>query len=215
MQLIGMFDSPYVRRVAISMTRLGLPFEHRNWSVGTDFDRIRQFSPLGRVPVLVLDDGTSLVDSISILDALDDRVGTSRALLPASGTNRREALRLMSLAIGAAEKARDQLYERMVRPPEKYHEPWVARCREQMHGALGVLEASCAHRAPSGWLVDDRFTQADITVACILTLLGDALKLFEDHPDRYPALKSHVDHCEALAEFRATRSKWFAAEMQR
>ncbi|HET9693065.1 MAG TPA: glutathione S-transferase family protein [Steroidobacteraceae bacterium] len=213
MQLIGMLDSPYVRRVAISMTRLGLPFERHDWSVGADFDRIRQFSPLGRVPALVLDDGTVLVDSAAILDALDDRVGPSRALLPTTGTNRREALRLMSLAVGAAEKARDQLYERMVRPAEKYHEPWVARCREQMHGALRELEKGCAHRGPSGWLVDDRLTQADITVACISTLLDDSLDVFSG--GRYPGLKSHVDRCEALPEFRATRSKWFAADMQR
>jgi glutathione S-transferase len=75
MLLIGMFDSPYVRRVAISMRRLGLPFEHRNWSVGTDFDRIRDYSPLGRVPVLVLQDGTALVESSAILDAIDDIAG--------------------------------------------------------------------------------------------------------------------------------------------
>lgn len=213
MQLIGMLDSPYVRRVAISMLRLGLPFERHDWSVGADFDRIRQFSPLGRVPALVLEDGTVLVDSISILDALDDLAGPSRALLPVTGTNRREALRLMSLAIGAAEKARDQLYERMVRPPEKYHEPWVARCREQMHGALGELDAGCARRGPSGWLVDDRYTQADITVACLMTLLHDALDVFRD--GAYPGLASHRAQCEALPEFQATRARWFAAEMPR
>ena len=85
MLLIGMFDSPYVRRVAISMKRLELPFEHGNWSVGVDFDRIRQYSPLGRVPVLVMDDGMVLVESGAILDALDDRVGPKCALMPASG----------------------------------------------------------------------------------------------------------------------------------
>jgi glutathione S-transferase len=165
------------------------------------------------VPVLVLDDGTALVDSGAILDALDDLAGPTRALLPATGTNRREALRLMYLAIGAAEKGRDQLYERMVRPPEKFHAPWVERCRDQMQGALGVLEANCARRGPSGWLVDDRLTQADITVGCILTLLGDALAVFAG--GAYPGLASHHAQCEALPEFKATRAKWFAAEMQR
>jgi glutathione S-transferase len=214
MQLIGMFDSPYVRRVAISMQRVGLPFEHRNWSVGADFDRIRAYSPLGRVPVLVLDDGTALVDSAAILDAVDDLAGPSRALLPATGTLRREALRLMWNAIGAGEKARDQLYERMVRPPEKYHEPWVARCREQMHGAIGELEASCARCGPSGWLVDDRLTQADITVACICTLLSDTVQIFSE-PARYPRLQAHNAQCEALPEFRATRAQWFAAAIEK
>jgi glutathione S-transferase len=212
MLLIGMFDSPYVRRVAISMKRLGLPFEHGNWSVGADFDRIRKYSPLGRVPVLVMDDGTVLVESGAILDALDGLVGPDKALLPPSGAKRREALRLMSLAIGAAEKARDQLYERMVRPPEKYHEPWVARCRDQMHGALRELDASCKPRG-GRWLIDDRLSQADITVACICTFLADSLIALD--AGAYPAISAHVGRCEALPEFQATRAKWFAAEIQR
>ncbi len=77
--LIGMFDSPFVRRVAVSMHLLGIPFEHRNWSVGKDFERIREFNPLGRVPTLVLDDGEALIESAAILDYLDDFVGPARA----------------------------------------------------------------------------------------------------------------------------------------
>lgn len=213
MQLVGMFDSPYVRRVAVTLRHLGLPFEHLDWSVGRDFERIRELSPLGRVPVLVFEDDSVLVDSAAILDALDDRVGPVRALLPAGGAARREALRLISLATGAGEKARDVLYERMVRPAEKYHEPWVARCREQMHGALGIIEASCRERGTAAWLVDDRLTQADISVTCIATFLDDALGVFRGDP-AYPELQAHVERCEALPEFRSTRTRWFAAEMQ-
>src|SRR5579862_8370089 len=98
-----MFDSPFVRRVAVSMKLLAIPFEHANWSVGKDFDRIRQYSPLGRAPALVLDDGEVLSESAMILDYLDQRVGQQRALLAPGGNVRREALRLMALSIGAAE----------------------------------------------------------------------------------------------------------------
>ena len=214
MLLIGMFDSPFVRRVAVSMKLLELPFEHGNWSVGVDFDRICSYSPLGRVPVLVLDDGEVLVESAAILDALDDVVGPARALLPGTGRPRRDALRLMSLAIGAAEKARDQIYEWMVRPREKYHEPWVARCRDQMHGALGEIEKQCAARAGAEWLVDGRLTQADVTVTCLSTFLAESLQIFDPgHP--YPHLERAVARCEALPEFQAVREKWFAAQMQR
>lgn len=59
MILIGMFDSPFVRRVAVTMTLLDLPFEHHAWSVGKDFELIRDYNPLGRVPTLVLEDGDS------------------------------------------------------------------------------------------------------------------------------------------------------------
>jgi glutathione S-transferase len=213
MMLIGMFDSPYVRRVAVTLKHVDIPFEHANWSVGADFERIREFSPLGRVPVLVLDDGTALVDSTAILDAIETQVGPTRALLPATGPSRREALRLIALAIGAGEKARDQLYERMVRPPEKYHEPWAARCREQMHGALGMLEAACRERGSAAWLIDDRLTQADITVACISTFLSESLDAFGGDA-QYASLRSRVERCEALPEFRATHAPWFAAAMK-
>jgi glutathione S-transferase len=50
MILIGMFDSPFVRRVAVTLNLLEIPFEHRNWSVGKDFELIRRYNPLGRVP---------------------------------------------------------------------------------------------------------------------------------------------------------------------
>jgi glutathione S-transferase len=89
MMLIGMVDSPYVRRVAVTLHYYSLPFEHRDWSVGRDFERIRRFNPLGRLPTLVLDDGTSLVESAAILDYLDELVGPERALLPGAGPVRR------------------------------------------------------------------------------------------------------------------------------
>ena len=61
MLLIGMFDSPFVRRVAVTMKLLEMPFEHANWSIGRDFDRIREYNPLGRVPTLVTREGEKLM----------------------------------------------------------------------------------------------------------------------------------------------------------
>ena len=209
MKLIGMFDSPFVRRVAISMQCLGMPFEHLDWSVGKDFDRIRQYHPLGRVPTLVLDDGASLCESAAILDYLDDLAGPDRALLPRSGLKRRESLQIMSTAIGAAEKGRDQVYERVFRPAEKRHEPWLQRTRTQMHGALSELEKRVAARGTRRWLIEDGLTQADITLGCALTFLAESVGLTpQDAP--YPALWSFVAQCEALPEFQSTRAPFSA-----
>ncbi|MET0292536.1 MAG: glutathione S-transferase family protein [Steroidobacteraceae bacterium] len=209
MLLIGMFDSPYVRRCAISAKLLGIPFEHANWSVGVDHARICGYSPLGRVPALVLDNGEVLADSASILDTLDDQAGPGRALMPSSGSARRDVQRIVANAIGAAEKARDILYERIVRPVEKRHEPWVERCRVQLHGALGQVEKACAHRGLGEWLVGDSMTQADITCACVFTFLSESLKVGGDSA-RYPRLKSLTARCEELPEFRETHLAWFA-----
>ena len=63
------------------------------------------------------------------------------------------------------------------------------------------------------WLIDDRLTQADITVACIATFLNESLDVFGgDAP--YPALRSCLARCEALPEFQATHAAWFAAAMK-
>jgi glutathione S-transferase len=204
MLLIGMYDSPFVRRVAITLKLHGLPFEHANWSVGRDFDRIREHNPLGRVPTLVTDEGETLMESAAILDFLDERAGPDKALLPRSGTERRQALNLIAMATGAAEKGIAQLYERAFRPEEKRHEPWVARCRTQMCGSLSALERYLGERGVSQWLVGRRMTQADITVACVFTFLNDALKVATD-PVVYQSLGTLASRCESMPAVQETR----------
>lgn len=204
MMLIGMFDSPFVRRVAISMKLLDVPFEHANWSVGKDFARIREHNPLGRVPTLVLDDGEALIESAAILDHLDE-LAVERALVPRSGAARRRALHLMATATGAAEKGVVQVYERAFRPAEKVHQPWLDRCAKQVDGALRVLDAECA-ACGTDWLFGKRMTQADITTACVTTFLSDALAL---DMSAYLALQALTERCEALPVFKQTRLAFY------
>lgn len=204
MLLIGMFDSPFVRRVAIAMKLSGLPFEHANWSVGKDFARIREYNPLGRVPTLVLANGESLIESSAILDYLDELVGQERALLPASGADRRQALNLMAMATGAAEKGLQQNFERIFRPEEKRHQPWVERCRLQMGASLSALDRYIGERGVSRWLVGSKMTQADITAACVFTYLNDTLRIAAD-PAMYQSLATLVARCEAMPVFQETR----------
>ena len=206
MILIGMFDSPFVRRVAISMRLLDIAFEHRNWSVGKDQQQIRLYNPLGRVPTLVLDDGEALVESAAILDYLDERVGESRALLPRSGPARRQGLKLMCIASGAADKGVSQIYERAFRPEDKRHQPWVDRCREQMEGGLAELDRACAALTPGAWLAGGRMLQPDITVACCYTLMVEAVGF---DAARFPALAAHVARCEALPVFHEFHLPFF------
>jgi glutathione S-transferase len=208
MLLIGMFDSPFVRRVAITLKLLDMPFDHGNWSVGRDFDRIREFNPLGRVPTLVTGDGEKLMESGAILDYLDQLAGPERALLPATGPERREALKLMAMATGAAEKGVAQVYERVFRPEAKRHEPWVDRCRLQMSAALGELDRYAGERGVARWLVGDRMTQADITSVCAFTFLNDTLRVAAD-PVMYRSLATLAARCESLPAFQDTRVPFF------
>ena len=199
-----MFDSPFVRRVAVSMKLLRIDFEHRNWSVGKDFERIRHFNPLGRVPTLVLEDGSVLIESAAILDYLDERAGADKALLPATGSARRAALQIMAIAGGAAEKAVLQVYETVFRPADKRHEPWIARCRLQMNAALDELEKRAAAVARGAWWVGERMTQADITMACIFTFLDEVMDLSGGGAP-YTELRAMCARCEAMPEFQAFR----------
>ena len=89
MILVGQYDSPFVRRVGISLHVLGFPYQHDTRSVFGDFDAMLVINPLGRIPSLILDDGEVLVDSAAILDFLDQSVGADRALLPLQGPERR------------------------------------------------------------------------------------------------------------------------------
>lgn len=205
MQLIGMFDSPYVRRVAVSLQLLGFAFEHRNWSVGRDFERIRQYNPLVRVPTLVLEDGEVLIESGAMLDWMDEQVGPARALLPIGGVDRRRALRLMAIATGAADKGVAQLYEGAFRPADKRHEPWVARCRAQMEQGLAELDRLCAE-AKSAWLLGERLSQADITVTAASTFMVESLQL---EASRWPSLNALRLRAEALPAFRAFHQPFF------
>jgi glutathione S-transferase len=196
MILIGQYDSPYTRRVAVSLGILGFTFEHDTRSVFGDFDSMRTVNPLGRVPSLVLPNGTTLIDSAAILDWLDQTVGPERALLPPGGASRQDALQRIALATGTIDKVMASAYERLVRPQPYRWPDWISRCRTQAEGAIAAL---AAHSWPGNAPVD----QACITTACMVRYIGladpDLLP-----PGRYPSLDALSQRCEALPALRAT-----------
>ncbi|HEV7730982.1 MAG TPA: glutathione S-transferase family protein [Candidatus Binatia bacterium] len=201
MILIGQYDSPFVRRVAVALHLYGMPYEHRPWSVFGDADELAAYNPLRRVPTLVLDDGEVLIESSAMLDAIDDMVGRERALIPASGPSRRKALKVCALATGLADKAVALVYERVLH--ERNTPVWTARCRSQIGDVLDVLEADRAARPTTYWF-GDAIGHADVAVACALRFVGEA------HPDvvdlaAQPALAAHATRCEALAPFQAVQ----------
>ena len=193
---VGQYDSPYTRRVAVTLGVLGFAFEQDQRSVFGDFESMRTVNPLGRVPSLVLADGTVLIDSAAILDWLDQTVGPSRALLPPAGAARREALQRIALATGTIDKVMAAAYERLIRPAPYRWPDWIVRCRTQAEGGLAALAAL-------SWPDDARLDQAAITTVCMMRYirLADPDLL---PPGRHPPLDALSDRCEALPPFRAT-----------
>ena len=198
MILIGQYDSPFVRRVAIAARLYGIAFEHRPWSTFGDADKIAPYNPLRRVPTLVLDGGEALIESTAILDYLDEVAGPDKAMIAARGPERRRGLKICALASGLGDKGVSLLYERVLRKDQS--KIWVERCQAQIGGVLDVLEKERAAIASPYWF-GARVGHADIAVACVLRFTGEAHPQLLDAA-RHPALAAHAAHCEALPPFQ-------------
>ncbi len=198
MQLIGMLDSPYVRRVAVALIVAKVPFEHRPISLFRHIDQFSAINPLLKAPTLVADDGTVLIDSTLILDYLAGLYPAVAALTPTAPRDRARALRLTGLALAAMEKAVQRHYERALRPEEKRHQPWVDRVMGQLHAGLGALDRELPE---AGWIGGD-LGLADIAAACAY---GFAVGIVGDVVDvgGYRNLAAFSARAEALPAFRA------------
>jgi len=200
MILVGQYDSPFVRRVAITLQLYDMPFARNAISVFGDAAAMARINPLVRIPSLVLDEGEVLIESGAILDYLDERAGPGRALTPRSGPERRQVLQAMAVATGSIDKAGAIVYERHFHAGPAVNQEWVARLRGQLNGGLAWLE----ERLEGDWFFDGKLSQADITTAVLLFYLK--LRLPEALEDRgTPRLERHSQRCEAMAAFIAAR----------
>jgi glutathione S-transferase len=208
MILVGQYDSPFVRRVAVTMNIYTMPFERRVLSVFTDFEAMLAVNPLGKVPVLQLEDGELLYDSRAILDYLVGLVPVEKRLVPAGEPHRRRILRIEAVALGLAEK----LYERGVefarRDQAKRDPAMVARAETQIASALSWLDAL----RPAPWLHGDRISRADVTAAIAVTYMREKHSALAARA-QHAFVAAHCDRCEGLIEF--ARAAYSAAEAQR
>ena len=199
MKLIGMLDSPYVRRVAISLKLLGLPFEHEALSVFRTFEAFRRINPAVKAPTLVCDDGEVLMDSTLILEYAE-ALARPRTLMPSDPKALQHELRLIGLALAATEKSVQIYYERDLRPPEKQHAPWLERITGQLGAAYGALEQEIS-RHPLA--VDAaRMRQSGVTTAVAWCFTQGTIPGVLS-PEDYPNLAVHSAAAERLPAFRA------------
>ena len=199
MRLIGMLDSPYVRRVAVTLRLLGIPFEHDPLSVFSTFHEFRRINPVVKAPTLVCDDGTVLMDSNLIIDYLEALAG--RSLWPVDLASRARALRATGLALAACEKVQQIVYELHLRPPEKQHAPWLNRVKAQLLSAVMALDTELEGAAP---VTDERaLTHGALAAAIAWRFMR--IKLDEPIADETcPALAAHGARVEAFPSFAAT-----------
>lgn len=199
MQLIGMLDSPYVRRVAISLQLLGLRFEHQSLSVFRTFTQFQQINPVVKAPTLVCSDGEVLMDSTLIMEYAE-AVAHPRSLMPVKLDDLQQSLRVIGLALAACEKSVQIVYERGLRPPEKMHQPWVTRVTGQLLAAYGALEEEVSHHPLV--ITSSAISQAGVTAAVAWHFTQQMLP--EVVPATgYPSLVAMSAKAESLPEFRA------------
>jgi glutathione S-transferase len=198
MELVGMLDSPYVRRVAVALIAAEVDFVHRPISLFRHIDEFSKINPLLKAPTLIADEGTVLTESGVILGWLAGVYPAVAALTPSAPAARLAAARATGVALTAMEKAVQLHYERALRPPEKRHELWRARVEGQLKASLAALD----REAPAaGWIGGGGLGLADISVACAhgfaQGMIGDLVSLAP-----YPRLAAFAARAEALPAFR-------------
>ncbi|GAB7529690.1 glutathione S-transferase [Pseudomonas sp. 3A(2025)] len=198
MKLIGMLDSPYVRRVAISLDLMGVPFEHVALSVFSAFEAFSAINPAVKAPSLVLDDGTVLMESTLIIDYFEALSPPDKKLMPQQAIPLAASLRTLGLALAACEKAVQIVYEYRLRPEEKRHQPWLERITGQLLAACREWEVQLV-RGQS--VVRSRPDQADITSAVawsfIQLMVDDVVRA-----DDFQALQAHAARLEGTEWFK-------------
>lgn len=187
--------SPYARKIRIAAELLGLAdgIEIVAANAADPSDSLRAQNPLGKIPTLVLDDGSSLYDSRVIADYLDHLAG-GRTLIPADPAQRFEALRLQALGDGVNDAALLIRYETFTRPEALRHKESIELQQGKIDRALSALEA-----APPSGAVDI----GHIAVACALGYLD--LRFAGAWRKAHPGLAAWlVDFSAKVPAFEAT-----------
>ncbi|TFF02518.1 glutathione S-transferase family protein [Pseudomonas sp. BCA14] len=195
MKLIGMLDSPYVRRVAISLDLYGVDFTHEALSVFSTYSEFAQINPVVKAPTLVLDDGTVLMDSSLILDYLETLAPAGKKLLPQSPAARAHDLQLLGLALAACEKSVQIVYEQKLRPAEKQHAPWLERVSGQLLAAFGLLDKQLGQAA------GNVLSQASLTAAVAWSFSQFTVPSVVK-ADAFPNLQRHAEQLEQHPAFK-------------
>lgn len=202
MQLIGSLASPYVRKVRVTLAEKGVqcPFVLEDvWAADTT---IQKANPLGKVPCLLLDDGSALYDSRVICEYLDG-LKSATPLIPAAGPERIGVRRWEALGDGVMDAIVLVRLEELQRQPQERSEKWVLRQMAKVETGLAVMAKDLGKNP---WCVGGGISLADITLGAALGYI-----LFRypsiDWQGRHPNLKAHYDKLMQRPSFSTTLPK--------
>jgi glutathione S-transferase len=190
--------SPFGRKVRVAASLLGLDRDIAIEQADTmdPVDSLRRQNPLGKIPVLITEDGVTLFDSRVILEYLDHRAGGGR-IIPSAPAARFAALRLQALCDGLMDASLLRVYEGRWRKAEHHESKWVEHQTAKISRALGELEAE----PPA---LDELPHVGQIALACALGYLD--LRFEGRWRADYPRLVAWLDRFAAhVPAFAATR----------
>ncbi|MCA1856691.1 glutathione S-transferase N-terminal domain-containing protein [Massilia oculi] len=199
MKLIGSVTSPYVRKVRVVMADKKLDFSFEQENVWVPETTIQQVNPLGKIPCLVMEDGSTLYDSRVIAEYLDT-ISPVCKLLPPNGRDRTEVKVWEALADGVLDAAILVFLERRERAPEQQSAKWIERQMGKVHAGLREMSARLGE---SAYCMGIHYTLADVAVGCALGWLGFRFPDIDWRGD-YPNLARLADKLAERPSFRDT-----------
>jgi glutathione S-transferase len=202
MKLIGSDTSPYVRKVRVVMAEKKIDYKYEREDVWSPQTGIQQSNPLGKVPVLLTDDGAAVFDSRVIAEYLDTVTPIHR-LIPPSGRARVEVRCWEALGDGLLDAAIAVRQESSLRPEGQRSATIVAR---QLGKIDAALEAMSKGLGDKPWCAEGKYSLADIAVGCALGYLDLRFPRI-DWRERHPNLAKHAEKLFARPAFADTAPK--------
>jgi glutathione S-transferase len=199
MKLIGSVTSPYVRKVRVVMAEKKLDYSFELENVWTAETKIHQSNPLGKVPCLVMEDGSSMYDSRVIAEYLDTLTPVCK-LLPPNGRDRADVKVWEALADGVLDAAVLVRLERTLRPAEQQSLPWMERQMGKVQAGLQVMADKLGEQP---FCMGNHYTLADVAVGCTLGWLAFRFPEIGWRSD-YPNLARLFDKLSERASFKDT-----------
>ena len=199
MKLLGSPGSPFVRKVRIVAAEKSIPIDYVIDRPNVAGSRVPTLNPLGKIPVLVPDDGEAIYDSAVIVEYLEGLKPEPR-LVPEDFAGRIAVKRFEALGDGLADATvmLSHDYGPMSDPSKR--EAWVSRQTSKVERAVAAFDATIQGRQ---WLYRDQFGLADVCAGYPLLYLDSELPTFAWR-SKFPALASYVERLAARASFRDT-----------
>ena len=188
MKLLGGTISPYTRKVRVVLAEKKIDCDFEIVDVNPVDNPVNPHNPLGKVPTLLLDDGTALYDSRVIVEFLDSASPISR-LIPDDNRERVAVRRWEALADGVLDAGLLVRYE-SIRDKKEQSKAWSDKQLARMKRSMAQIEKELGERT---WCHADRYSLADIALACCMGWLDFRQPGGVDWRKEYPAVSRHYD----------------------